>query len=92
MSTESGKTCVECFEIFTRTCAHVDQLECERGCWNRIVKLCPLHNGSMAEKFAEALREMITHHDRGYGPLTRGMRNRFDTMLAAYDELQGRKG
>ncbi len=50
------------------------------------VILCSRHDGSMEARLAEALKEMITHHERGYGPLTRGMRNRFDMMLSEYEK------
>ncbi len=56
----------------------------------RWIKLCPLHDGSMEKLLAEALKEMIKHHERGYGPLTRGMRDRFDTMLRDYEAKAGK--
>ncbi len=76
MGTESGKTCGEC----------KSEPRLVMGVHRRyVVILCKKHDGSMA-KLAEALRRF---HDR------EGCNNPTcptGQLLAAYDELQGRKG
>ncbi len=84
MSTENGKTC-ECTvtHFFATTSGKYE------------IAYCPLHDGSMAEKLAEALREITNsyhpeHIDATCMDGTLG--TRIQQLLAAYDELQGRKG
>ncbi len=91
MSTESGKTCVECKPVQEdrggRSFVHMVN--------TGVVQLCPLHDGSMAEKLAEALRRKVTHHDNGINCALYGSTGQPCSdcqLLAAYDELQGRKG
>ncbi len=83
MSTESGKTCVECKPIVSRVFAPVVAREKFIG-----VKLCPLHDGSMAEKLAEALREArkYIHINSQYWE---HLGSESAMLLRTYDELQG---
>ncbi len=79
MSTESGKTCVECQIVWAGE-------RYESG--YQVVKPCKQHDGSMAEKLAEALRFAHGTHRFSYQEEACGICQ----LLAAYDELQGRKG
>ncbi len=52
------------------------------------IKFCPFHSGEMTEKLAEALRFAHGTHRFSYQEEACGICQ----LLAAYDELQGRKG
>ncbi len=82
MSAESGKTCRDCKAEF-----YMINPPKFAG-----VHLCPLHDGSMAEKLAEALRGLTFSHRADFGCGYQSESCHACKTLAAYDELQGRKG
>ncbi len=83
MSTESGKTCgCTVTHFFATTSGKYE------------IAYCPLHDGSMAEKLAEALRY---EHRRRFHKSPYHVPGEIEDcgtcqIIAAYDELQGRKG
>ncbi len=79
MSTESGKTCGKCYQR-----SHIQPKD-GATVMDKEVELCPLHDGSMAEKLAEALRLTVRNHNGGKECTCSGC-----AALATYDELQGR--
>ncbi len=100
MSTESGKTCVECKIGWHESEPHEVRAGSEPYTHSEYhVVLCAKHDGSMAEKLAEVLRGAIAAisdpwkgcecGDCGHCGQAIRVKEFLSEALAAYDELQG---
>ncbi len=82
-------TCRKCRPTVNLNCKY----PCGPDCYERSVELCPLHDGSIAEKLAEALRRMTEH--REYQLQMAGVTRRSDDIeqaKAALSEYEKGKG